>query len=98
MRMDTNGVSNHLDGGVIDHEQDANHVALLDESEVNYISVYGFKTEGALDNNEETYIDSIAEEGDWERTIHSIVEDNKENYYHITVQSDNGKPLSSFNG
>jgi hypothetical protein len=83
---------------MIDHDQDANHVALLDESEVNHISIYGFKTEEALENNEETHIDSITEEDDWESAVDSIVEDNRGKYYHITVESDNGKPLPSFNG
>lgn len=97
MRIDTNGISNHLDDGVIDYEQDDNHVALLDEPEAKYINIYGFKTEDDLNNNKETHIDSITEDGDWEQTVQSIINDNKDDYHHITTESDNGKPLPSFN-
>lgn len=33
IQIDDNGISNHLDDGFIDHEQDADHVAIADESE-----------------------------------------------------------------
>lgn len=96
MRIAGDGISNHLADGLIDYEQDANHVAIADESEQNYISIYGFESESDLENNKETHIDSIAQDDAWEECVLSIIEDNKGNYHHITVQSDDGKPLPSF--
>jgi tRNA G37 N-methylase Trm5 len=71
-------------------------VDLVGDSEVNHISIYGFVTEDDLNNNIEKHLDSITEDGEWEKTVQSIVNDHKSHYYHISVESDNGKPLPSF--
>lgn len=67
-----------------------------EDEEVNHISIYGFVTESNLEANQDTHIDSIEQSGEWEKCVLSIIKENKDNYHHITVQSDDGKPLPSF--
>ena len=66
-------------------------------SDSNYIHVMGFETEASLDKDSAKHIDSIAEEGDWEKSVQSMIDENKFRYFHISVESDDGKPLDSFN-
>lgn len=96
MSVNDSHVSNHTNDGEVDHEQDAQHVAIADEDELTHISIYGFETEENLDNNKEKHIDSITKDGFWERCVIDIIAENKNAYYHITVESDDGKPLPSF--
>lgn len=64
--------------------------------DLNYISIYGFKTEEDLDNNNEHHIDSISETGNWVKDVKSIIADNKDDFFHISVQSDDGRDLPEF--
>lgn len=63
-------------------------------NDANYISIYGFRTEKDLDENNDEHIDSILEDDNHEEDIKSILAREKDNFYHITVESDDGKPLS----
>lgn len=65
-------------------------------ADLNYIHVMGFETESDLDADKPEHIDSISQTGDWEDDVASIIADHKDNYFHITVESDDGKPLPSF--
>jgi hypothetical protein len=67
-----------------------------EKSELNHVTIYGFVTEEDLEKNRESHIDSLTQEGDWEDCVLSIIEENKDTFYHITVESDDGKPLPSF--
>jgi hypothetical protein len=63
-------------------------------SDLNYFHIMGFVSEKDLDADRSTHIDSIAEEGDYEAAVKSIIEDNKGKYYHVSVESDNGREIS----
>jgi hypothetical protein len=65
-------------------------------SELNHISLYGFKTEDDLDNNIEQHIDSIVEDDNWIKDVNAIVASNKPKFFHISVQSDDGRRLPEF--
>lgn len=66
-------------------------------SGLNYIHIMGFKTAACLDGDNAKHIDSVSETDDWERSVQNIIEENKPSYFHITVESDDGKPLPPFN-
>lgn len=65
----------------------------IEPTDSDHISIYGFKTENDLNNDNETHIDSITQEGDWKGCAESIVFENSANYYYISVQDDNGKHI-----
>ena len=56
----------------------------------------GFETAHCLDRDNAKHIDSVSETDDWKSSVQAIIEENKPSYFHITVESDDGKPLPSF--
>lgn len=64
---------------------------------MNYVSVYGWKTEDDFYADDcsrtEEHIDSLSMEGDWKRDVKNVVRRNASKYYHIEVSDEQGKPI-----
>ena len=61
---------------------------------MNYVSVYGWKTEGDfyVDDCSQTekHIDTLSMEGDWKRDVKNVIKRNASKYYHIEVSDEKG--------
>jgi hypothetical protein len=60
-------------------------------SQLNYVSFYGFLNEEDLNNGSEKYIDSIEMDEHCEMDCVSLLNREKINYIHITMEDENGK-------
>lgn len=60
---------------------------------MNYISIYGFKTEADLDNDNSHHIDTISQDGDWLNDAKNIINSNKYNYFYVVAESEDGSNL-----
>ena len=95
MEINSNGIANHLDGdGNIDFDQDADHVALADESSGRHIHIRGYESKEALENEDHENIDSLPDTEQHREEAHVIAADNETAYYHISILDDDGKSVS----